>query len=329
MTAYRNLRHTAPVIIGTFLLTGIAACGGGGSGSDANDGSGNAAMSADSAGGRNASATGATEAGANTMANTRLNDTTALQLIASVDRAEAASGQLAVTKARNSEVKAYARMMVQEHRADLTKIRRLVTAANMPASIASDTMTSGTGAPGTTGTSGSAGAAGAAGMTGAGAGNTNAAGAATGGSGRIRENTGSSANNAAGNTAGGSTAGANAGTQAGNASGAMGGTSSTSAVTSADPTIRQLEQMQSQAMTQLQTVSGAEFDKVYIESQLAAHTQVLDILRQNQSQLTNADVKAHVTAVQTAVEKHLQRAKEIQRKIGGDSTGTTATTQQQ
>lgn len=286
MSSYLHLGRTAPALIGTLLLTGLAACGGGddrngsgntGSGNEGGAASGSVASGADSAMGRNSSGMAG--------GNNRLTDTTALQLIASVDRAETAAGRLAGTKARNSEVKAYARMMVQEHRADLTKLRRLVTSAQMPASIGMDSVTQGNAGMGAAGGTGSAGTPGG----GAAAGNTNATG--TGG------------------TAGTGTA----------------GTGSTSAVTSSDATIRQLEQMQAQSMSQLQSTTGADFDKAYMSSQVAAHTQVLDVLRQNESQLTNADVKAHVTAMSQSVEKHLKRAKEIQQKIGGgDSTSTAA-----
>lgn len=284
MSAYRNLGHKAPALIGTLLLTGVVACGGT-AGNDSDQGGGAAgsvAGSADSAMGRNASGAGARSGSGDTPATgNRLTDTTALLLLASVNRAEAATGKLAGTRARNSDVKAYARMMVQEHRADMIRIRRLVTSAKLPASIGMDSVTQGNAGMGAAGGIGSAGTPGG----GAAAGNTNATGI--------------------GGTAGTGTAGMGA----------------TSAVTSSDATIRNVEQMQAQTMSQLQSATGAEFDKAYISSQIATHTQVLDLLRQNESQLSNAGVKAHVAALTQSVEKHLLRAKEIHQKLGGaDST---------
>lgn len=284
MSAYRKLGRKAPALISTLLLTGVVACGGN-TGNDSNNGGGAAgsvAGGADSAMGRNTSGAGAgSGSGDMPLTASRLTDTTALLLIASVHRAEASSGKLAGTKARNSEVKAYARMIVLEHRADMTRIRRLVTSAQLPASIGMDSVTQANAGMGAAGGIGSAGTPGG----GAAAGNTNATG--TGG------------------TAGTGTAGMGA----------------TSAVTSSDATIRNLEQMQAQTMSQLQSATGAEFDKAYINSQIAAHTQVLDVLRQNESQLSNAGVKAHVAALTQSIEKHLQRAKEIHQKLGGgDST---------
>lgn len=284
MSAYRKLGRKAPALLGTLLLTGVVACGGN-AGNDSNEGggaSGSVAGGADSAMGRNASGAAAASGSGDMPATAnRLTDTTALLLIASVHRAEAATGKLAGTKARNAEVKAYARMMVQEHRADMTKVRRLVTSAQMPASIGMDSVTQANAGMGAAGGTGSAGTPGG----GAAAGNTNATGS--------------------GGTAGTGTAGMGA----------------TSAVTSSDATIRNVEQMQAQTMSQLQSATGTEFDKAYVSSQIAAHTQVLDLLRQNESQLSNAGVKAHVTALAQSIEKHLQRAKEIEKKLGGgDST---------
>jgi len=68
---------------------------------------------------------------ASTMANSALDDTSAMRLMAAVDRGEAAAGRQAVIKATQSDVKAYGRSKMEEHDADLTELQRLAAAANI------------------------------------------------------------------------------------------------------------------------------------------------------------------------------------------------------
>lgn len=55
-----------------------------------------------------------------------VSDTILANIIAVVDRGEVETGQLATTKARSAEAKAYARDMVAAHSRDLTAIRRVM-----------------------------------------------------------------------------------------------------------------------------------------------------------------------------------------------------------
>jgi putative membrane protein len=80
--------------------------------------------------------------------------------------------------------------------------------------------------------------------------------------------------------------------------------------------LMQMQQTNEQAMQSLRTQTGAAFDRAYMDSQVAAHQQTLDVLRQHSSQVQNNDLRSHVSQVQTSVEQHLNRAKEIRDKLG-------------
>jgi putative membrane protein len=62
--------------------------------------------------------------------------------------------------------------------------------------------------------------------------------------------------------------------------------------------------------------SGANFDRAYIEGQIAAHQNTLALLQRAQGQAQNSDLKQLVTAAIPDVEKHLARARTIQSKLG-------------
>ncbi|MES3033505.1 MAG: DUF4142 domain-containing protein [Gemmatimonadota bacterium] len=133
MTSYpaarRTLTHTAVAL----LAATLGACGG----------SDRAATAADSAALATATAdtpsTAPPAAGTTTMANATLGDTSMVQLIVAIDRAEAAGGKLASTKATQPDVKAYGRTMMEEHEADLVRIRQIATAAGIPLDTSSTT----------------------------------------------------------------------------------------------------------------------------------------------------------------------------------------------
>ena len=73
-----------------------------------------------------------------------------------------------------------------------------------------------------------------------------------------------------------------------------------------------------QAMaSQLQSAnSGAEFDRTYIDSQVTGHQNTLSFLQAAQSQAQNAELKQTITAAIPDVQKHLDRAKALQSKVG-------------
>jgi putative membrane protein len=71
------------------------------------------------------------------------------------------------------------------------------------------------------------------------------------------------------------------------------------------------------ASSELQSAnSGAEFDKSYINSQVQGHQNALSFLQAAQNQTQNADMKKLIAAAIPDVQKHLDRAKSLQSKIG-------------
>lgn len=84
-------------------------------------------------------------------------------------------------------------------------------------------------------------------------------------------------------------------------------------------TITQLQQSHEAAMSKLRETTGAAFDRAYIESQVAAHQQALDVLRQHAASLQNTELRDKVTDMQKEVEDHLKRAQEIAQKLGGST----------
>ncbi len=199
-------------------------------------------------------------------------DASVASFIATVNQAEISSSRLASTKARNSNVKAYARDMLEEHQREMQELQQLSSRSGW-------TMPDSTLMTGTTGTSSAA------------ARNAGTA-SATGNSG------------AAGQT------GAN---QTGAGSAAQGG----AAGASLESTMSQIQQSHQAAMQQLRRLTGAQFDRAYMDSQVAGHQQALDVLRQHVNSLQNSELRSKATAMQSAVEQHLKRAQDITRNLEG------------
>jgi putative membrane protein len=69
--------------------------------------------------------------------------------------------------------------------------------------------------------------------------------------------------------------------------------------------------------SQLQSAaSGAEFDKAYIDGQVQGHQSALSFLQAAQNQTQNADMKKMIDAAIPDVQKHLDRARSLQSKVG-------------
>lgn len=78
------------------------------------------------------------------------------------------------------------------------------------------------------------------------------------------------------------------------------------------------------AMTQLRDQTGKDFDRLYIDTMVRAHKDVLDTLdKQASPNAQNADVKALVTTIRKNVADHLQKAEQIQKKLEGPQTAPT------
>lgn len=100
------------------------------------------------------------------------------------------------------------------------------------------------------------------------------------------------------------------------------------------PMVTTLQSKHQQSMSRLQGLSGAEFDRAYMEEMVNGHQQVLDLLHQLQSssqsaQWSSADIsKAGSLAQQltrevSTVERHLERARTIQSSLSGSDTTRT------
>ncbi|HEU0052771.1 MAG TPA: DUF4142 domain-containing protein [Longimicrobium sp.] len=85
-----------------------------------------------------------------------------------------------------------------------------------------------------------------------------------------------------------------------------------------NPTSTQLTQAGEQERQKLQGLSGAAFDKAYIDNEVAYHQTVLDAIDQTLIPgATNAELKALLEQTRPAVAAHLDHAKQVQSQLGG------------
>jgi putative membrane protein len=87
-------------------------------------------------------------------------------------------------------------------------------------------------------------------------------------------------------------------------------------VTPQAPANFDLPDKQRSAMTDLSGKSGADFDKAYIDHEVAYHQQVLETAQKALGDAQNADLKNLIQRAAPVIQKHLDRAKEIQKKLG-------------
>src|SRR3954469_4730838 len=83
-----------------------------------------------------------------------------------------------------------------------------------------------------------------------------------------------------------------------------------------DP-VTPLAQQETQALKS--AAKGAEFDKTYIDQEVAAHQAVLDLANKAHDQADNADLKALIEKAKPVIEKHLAQAKQLQQKLQGSA----------
>jgi putative membrane protein len=88
-------------------------------------------------------------------------------------------------------------------------------------------------------------------------------------------------------------------------------------VTPAPPANDPLKPLAESEMTTLKsTPKGAEFDRVYIEQEIAAHKAVLDVAAKGHDQAQNEQLKALIEQAKPIIQKHLDQAEAIQKKLG-------------
>ncbi len=64
---------------------------------------------------------------------------------------------------------------------------------------------------------------------------------------------------------------------------------------------------------------GAQFDRTYIEQEIGIHKAVLDLAGQAHGAAQNEELKKLIEQARPVIEKHLERAEEIQKKLGKPS----------
>jgi putative membrane protein len=62
---------------------------------------------------------------------------------------------------------------------------------------------------------------------------------------------------------------------------------------------------------------GAEFDRTYIQQEIAAHQAVLDLANQAHGSADNAELKALIEKARPLIENHLKQAQAIEKELGG------------
>ena len=87
-------------------------------------------------------------------------------------------------------------------------------------------------------------------------------------------------------------------------------------VTPQPPANFDLPNKQRDAMNDLQGKSGADFDKAYIDHEVDFHKQVLQTAQQALDQAQNAELKDLIRKAAPVIQKHLDRAEQIQKKLG-------------
>jgi putative membrane protein len=61
---------------------------------------------------------------------------------------------------------------------------------------------------------------------------------------------------------------------------------------------------------------GPQFDRLYIEQEIAAHKLVLDVADKGHDAAQNEELKKLIEQAKPVIQKHLDRAEEIQKKLG-------------
>jgi putative membrane protein len=89
-------------------------------------------------------------------------------------------------------------------------------------------------------------------------------------------------------------------------------------VTPAPPATDPVKPLAANEMKTLEsTPKGPEFDRVYIEQEIAAHKAVLDLAENAHGQARNEELKSLIEQAKPVIQKHLDQAEKIQGELGG------------
>jgi putative membrane protein len=87
-------------------------------------------------------------------------------------------------------------------------------------------------------------------------------------------------------------------------------------VTPAPPPSNPLAPLVESEMAALESApKGAQFDRVYMEQEIAAHKAVLDLVDEAGGQAQNQQLKALIDQAKPVIQKHLDRAEEIRDQL--------------
>ena len=64
---------------------------------------------------------------------------------------------------------------------------------------------------------------------------------------------------------------------------------------------------------------GAEFDRTYIQQEIAAHEAVLDLAEKSHDAADNAELKALIEKARPVIEKHLKQAQDLEKSLSAGS----------
>ncbi|HEX5818071.1 MAG TPA: DUF4142 domain-containing protein [Gemmatimonadales bacterium] len=64
------------------------------------------------------------------------------------------------------------------------------------------------------------------------------------------------------------------------------------------------------------TPTGEQFDRTYIDQQVAMHQQVIEFAKQAEQSTKNEQIKQHIQESSPVLQRHLQRAQELQQSLG-------------
>lgn len=85
-----------------------------------------------------------------------------------------------------------------------------------------------------------------------------------------------------------------------------------------NPAVMTLTGIVNKTMASLQSKSGADFDRAYINSQVDMHMSALDTVRGTLlPSASDPNLRTILSTMNTAVQTHLQRARELQGSMGG------------
>ena len=88
-------------------------------------------------------------------------------------------------------------------------------------------------------------------------------------------------------------------------------------VTPQPPANFDMPDKQKAAMAELESKSGADFDKAYIDHEVQFHEAVLQTAQQAEAAAQNPELKALIQKAAPTIQKHLDMAKQIQTKQSG------------